>query len=124
MAKPNKPSASGGELLDRSFIAVVRHQWRYPVYATREGALACLRRRCPGFRIPRYERAFDKAHDLYQRTTDVVRRNFARFPEKHLWRAAGVPRHITDELRQLAPGFRLSTYRNAVGCILDWHHWR
>jgi hypothetical protein len=71
-----------------------------------------------------YEQAFDKAHNLYQRTTEVVERHLARFPEKHLWDAADVPRDITDELRQLAPGFRLSTYRYALGCILDWHHWR
>jgi hypothetical protein len=123
MAELPKPTASRGELLDCSFVAVVRHRWSFPRYA-REVAVARLRRRCPGFQPAQYERAFGKAEELYQRAIEVVRREFARFPEKHLWRAADVPRDVTDELRRSAPGFRLSTYRYAVGCILDWHHWR
>jgi hypothetical protein len=124
VAQPKKPAVSEGELLDRSFVAAMRHRWHYPGHATREAAVAGLRRRRPGFPAPQYERAFDKAVALYQRATEVVQRHFARFPEKEQWRAADVPRDITDELRGLAPGFRLSTYRYAVGCILDWHHWR
>jgi hypothetical protein len=124
MTKSQKPAMSGGELLDRAFIAVVRHRWHYPGYATREGAIACLRRASLGFPAPRHERAFDRAHELYQQTTEVVQRFFARFSAKDQWCPADVPRDITDELRRLAPGFRLSTYRYAIGCILDWHHWR
>ena len=124
MAQPKKPLVSAGELLDRSFVAAVRHRWQYPGYKTRDGAVACLRRRCPGFSLPQYERAFDKAFALYEHTTSVVQRHFARFPEKDRWRASAVPRDITEELRRVAPGFRLSTYRYAIGCILDWHHWR
>jgi hypothetical protein len=124
MAQPKKPVVPGRELLDRAFIAVMRHRWHYPGYATVERAIAALRRRCPGFRVQRYELAFGRAHNLYERTAEVAKRHFARFPGKNLWRAADVPRGITAELRELAPGFRLSTYRYAVGCILDWHHWR
>jgi len=123
VAEPKKPAASRDELLDRSFVAVVRHRWSFPRY-TREAAVARVGRQCPGFQPPQYERAFDKAEELYQRAIEVVQREFARFPEKRLWRAADVPRDITDELRRSVPGFRLSTYRYAVGCILDWHHWR
>jgi hypothetical protein len=124
MAKSQKLVVSGGELLDRAFIAVVRHRWHYPGYPTRERTIACLRRACVGFPAQRYERAFDRARELYQQTTEVVQRHFARFPAKDQWCPAAVPRDITDELRRLAPGFRLSTYRYAIGCILDWHHWR
>src|SRR5262245_29492689 len=124
MAKRKKAAVPVGELLDRAFVTVVRHRWLYPGYATRERALVCLRRSCPGFPASRTERAFDQAHDLYQRVLEVVQQQFARFPPKKLWRAARAPRDITDELRKLAPGFRLSTYRDAVGYILDWHYWR
>lgn len=124
LTQPKRPSVSVGELLDRSFVAVMRHRWQYPGNKTREAAIARLRRHCPGFSGPRYGMVFDKAEALYERTTEVVEEHFARFPPKELWCATAVPRDITDELRRLAPGFRLSTYRYAIGCILDWHHWR
>jgi hypothetical protein len=124
MAKSRKPAVSGGELLDRALIAVVRHRWHYPGYPTREGAIVCLKRACPGLPAPRYERAFDQARGLYRWATEVVQRHFVRFPAKDQWCPAEVPRDISDELRRQAPGFRLSTYRYAIGCILDWHHWR
>ena len=119
MAKRNHASASRGEFLNYAFTVAVRRYWTYRGYESDAKALAALRRRFPKRTRAQYEDAFGKGRRLYTAAVKLA---------AHLDACLGVEldadRTIQRKLAARVPGFRASTYRDAIGWVYYWHHLR
>lgn len=117
-----QPSRS--ELLDTAFDVVRRYR-DFGDYGSKENACKAISRRCKGFSIKQCKNAFDKAALLYEAAERIVSANLKTIYEIEQRRGSNFIIHyelFQNEIRGQCPGFKLSTYRTALGWVLFWHH--
>lgn len=112
------------ELLDTAFDVVRRYR-DFGEYGSKENACKALNRRCKGFSIKQCTNAFDKATLLYEAAERIVSANLNTIYEIEQRPRFNLIIHyelFQNEIREQCPGFKLSTYRTALGWILFWQH--
>jgi hypothetical protein len=124
MATPRP--ANRGDFLDQAFVSAMRFRWQYRGHESMEKAIASLRRRCPGFTMVQYTNAFQRSTDLYNRALDAVRANEEIIPGlvRVRWTVDDIPGELTEQLRRRVRGFKIATYRQAIGWVIYWHYLR
>jgi hypothetical protein len=125
MATTPRP-ATRGDFLDQAFVSAMRFRWQYRGHESVEKAVASLRRRCPGFTTIQYTNAFQRGTALYDCAMDAARANEEILAKvvRVRWTVDDIPVELTEQLRRRAPGFKLATYRRAIGWVMYWHYLR
>jgi hypothetical protein len=112
------------ELLDAAWEVAVYFRAHDAYGGSEHRACKALQRRGPGFTARQYESSFRNALALYDRAVELVARD-----ADALWRETDVGanrlpdfRTLVPEVRRSCPGFRVTTYRVALGWVFFWHH--